>query len=108
MRRWAPRGRGQTGTSAYSRCRLRSGPRLCRDVGPQLRQLRAGATEQQLDLLAPEEVTVDRIGDVRSHAAVQVLGGVHGALSALGGLPLGHPRRIGGVAAGVEAPRRVL
>src|SRR5580658_4789218 len=43
---------------------------------PQPRQLRAGATEQQLDLLAPEEVTVDRIGDVRSHAAVQVLGRV--------------------------------
>ena len=51
---------------------------------------------------------MDRVGDVRPHAAVQVLGGVHRPLAALGGLPLGHPGRVGGVAAGVEAPRRVL
>ena len=75
---------------------------------PSLDSCSARAPEQQLDLLAPQEVAVDRVRDVRPHAPVQVLGGVHRALAALGGLPLGHPRRVGGVAAGVEAPGRVL
>ena len=58
---------------------------------------RLGPAEQELELLAPEEVAVDGVGDVGPHAAVQVLGGVHRALAALGGLPLGHLDGVGGV-----------
>ena len=34
---------------------------------------------------------MDRVRDVGPHPTVQVLGGVHRALAALGGLPLGTP-----------------
>ena len=51
---------------------------------------------------------MDRVRDVRPHATVEVLSGVHRPLPALGGLPLGHPGGIGGVSARVEAPCRVL
>ena len=75
---------------------------------PSRASLRAGAAEEQLDLLAPQEVAVDRVRDVRTHAAVEMLRGMHGPLPPLGRLPLGHPGGVGGVAAAVEAPGGVL
>ena len=58
-------------------------------------ELSARAAEQQLDLLAPEEVPVDRVRDVRAHPAVQVLGGMDDPLAPLGRLPLGDRDRLG-------------
>ena len=77
------------------------------DLAAQAGELRAGEPSMQLDLLAPQEVTVDRVGDVGAHPAVEVLGGVTTRWPRLGRPPLGDADGLGGRPCRCRTPGRL-